>query len=135
MITYPISLHRLCRQKRKARQPFFASFLEIAMRLQRPCVGRKLFHLVAMDQRAALRTLQCTRRNLPRTARTWFLSHFRAKWGHESAMASWLHHLIPHQAMSISRHSALNYSRSALIVYSPAELSQVTCNMFGLQHT
>ena len=28
-----------------------------------------------------------------------------------------------------------NYSSSALIVYSPAEMSQLTCRIFGLQHT
>lgn len=46
-----------------------------------------------------------------------------------------LHHLTSPQPMSISRHRALNYSSSALIVYSPADISQLTCRMFGLQHT
>ena len=28
-----------------------------------------------------------------------------------------------------------SYSSSALIVYSPADMSQLTCRMLGLQHT
>ena len=30
---------------------------------------------------------------------------------------------------------ASSYSNSALMVYSPADMSQLTCRMFGLQHT
>jgi len=104
------------------------------MRFQRPGVCRQLLHLVAMDERATLRTLQCARRNFPSTARTLFLRHFRTKLGHQSATPSWLHHLISPAKDWLTAY-AFNYSSSALIVYSPAEMSQFTCRMFGLQQT
>jgi len=78
VVAYPLGLNGLRRQQRQAGQPAFAGSLKIAMRFQRPGVSRQLLHLVAMDQIPALWAFERSRRNLPRTART-FLRHFRSK--------------------------------------------------------
>src|SRR5438309_8826402 len=127
MVAYPLRLHGLGGHKRKARQPFLASFLKIAMRFQRSGMGRQLLHLVAMDQSLALRTLQCSRRKLPPAPRTLLLHHFRTIWGHQSAaclLAASSH--IASACEASQACGASDYSNSALMVYSPADMSQLT---------